>query len=128
LVGCRWARKALLDFTHCGHAQRSIRRTEVRKLGHVRRPDDPVKRRETGLIGADYPKFFALKHQSTTEAGTQGASCVFHTLHQHTFNTSIISHLDVISKPLLTQNLPGHLDHDVVGFEQAAFQVLAKAA
>ena len=120
--------QGLLHFTHYGRAQRSIWHTEVRELSHVRRLDDPVKSRKARLVGADHPEFLALKHQSTAKRNAQRASCIFHTLHQHTFNTTIISELDIIRQPLLTQNLPGHLDHDVVRFEQATFQVLAKAA
>lgn len=42
-------------------------------------------------------------------------------------DATIAGTLHILGQPVLAQDLLGHLDHDVVGFEQAGLQVVAVA-
>ena len=47
--------------------------------------------------------------------------------YEHTLDATVVGTLHILGQPVLAQDLFGHLDHDVVGFEQAGLQVVAVA-
>ena len=48
-------------------------------------------------------------------------------LQQHALDAAVVGRLHIRRHPVLSQDLAGHLDHDVVGLEQAVGQVVAVA-
>src|ERR1700712_855723 len=48
--------------------------------------------------------------------------------YEHAFDAAVVGRSDVLGHPVCAQDEIGHLDHDVVGFEQAVVQVVAVAA
>ena len=48
-------------------------------------------------------------------------------LDQYPFDATCVGKFDILRHPLFAQNFIGHLDHDVVGFEQTILQVVAVA-
>ena len=122
--------QALLDHGDGFHAQRAVFGDEIGPFGHMVFPDHAIEGRKARFLRVDHAQFRRLEDQPAAGLVAQAGS---------PRTRAAVTPAPARCRPgwpratysgiqFVAEDRVGHLDHDVVGFEQAVVQVVAVAA